>query len=48
MAVYPLLLFLYPAGFRTQYGGELCSLFARRLQETSNPFSLFLLNSRHA
>lgn len=43
MAIYRLLLFLYPAGFRLQYSAELCSLFARRLREASNPFSLFLL-----
>ena len=43
MAIYRLLLFLYPAGFRVQYSTELCSLFARRLREASNPLALLLL-----
>ncbi|HEY7302965.1 MAG TPA: ABC transporter permease [Bryobacteraceae bacterium] len=43
MALYRLLLFLYPSGFRVQYSEELCSLFAHRLRETAGPLSVALL-----
>ena len=43
MRLYRLLLLLYPAGFRAQYAGELCALFALRLGEASNPLSRSLL-----
>ena len=40
MAAYRLLLLLYPAAFRAQYGEELSSIFARRLRDTANPLAL--------
>lgn len=40
MSAYRFLLLLYPAAFRAQYGGELCAIFARRLQDASNPMAL--------
>src|SRR6185437_10132021 len=43
MAFYRLLLLLYPAGFRVQYAEELCSVFAVRLREASNPLAVLLL-----
>src|SRR5690242_1971417 len=43
MLLYRLLLRLYPASFRAEYGDDLCALFARRRAETSNPFSLVVL-----
>jgi predicted permease len=43
MAFYRFLLLLYPASFRGQYSEELCSLFAHRLENTSNLFAVFLL-----
>jgi putative ABC transport system permease protein len=35
MGLYRLLLHLYPASFRNEYGGEMCAVFARRLRDTS-------------
>jgi len=35
MALYRLLLHLYPASFRNEYGGEMCGVFARRRRDTS-------------
>jgi predicted permease len=43
MAFYRLLLLLYPASFRAQYSQELCSVFARRLKDASNPLAVLLL-----
>jgi predicted permease len=40
MFVYQLLLLLYPASFRAQYGTELCAIFARRLRDASNPLAV--------
>ena len=40
MALYRLLLWLYPAGFRAQYGGELAAIFSRKLRAASNPLEL--------
>jgi predicted permease len=42
MALYRLLLHLYPASFRNEYGGEMCGVFARRRRDTS-AFGLPLL-----
>ena len=38
MRVYDLLLRLYPASFRNEYGGEMRALFARRRQQATGPF----------
>jgi putative ABC transport system permease protein len=35
MRLYRLLLHLYPASFRNEYGGEMCGVLARRLRDTS-------------
>jgi predicted permease len=35
MRFYRLLLHLYPASFRNEYGGEMCGVFARRLRDAS-------------
>jgi hypothetical protein len=35
MRLYRLLLHLYPASFRNEYAGEMCSVFERRLRDTS-------------
>ena len=35
MRLYRLLLHLYPASFRSEYAGEMCGVFARRLRDTS-------------
>ncbi|HEX3746579.1 MAG TPA: ABC transporter permease [Bryobacteraceae bacterium] len=35
MGLYRLLLHLYPASFRNEYGGEMCAVFAGRLRDTS-------------
>jgi hypothetical protein len=43
MALYRLLLLLYPASFRLQYSEELCSLFALRLRHAPHPLALVLL-----
>ena len=43
MTFYRLLLFLYPAAFRAEYGTELACLFAQRLRDASNPFARCLL-----
>jgi putative ABC transport system permease protein len=37
MRAYNLLLHLYPASFRHEYGGEMRALFARRLRDAGNP-----------
>lgn len=42
MAFYRFLLLLYPASFRAQYSEELCSLFALRLRNASNPVATLL------
>jgi predicted permease len=42
MRFYRVLLLLYPASFRAQYGRELESLFALRLRAASNPIALCL------
>jgi len=34
MPVYRALLYLYPASFRSEYGGEMCAVFARRRRDT--------------
>jgi predicted permease len=43
MAFYRFLLLLYPASFRAQYSKELCSVFAMRLKDASNPLAILLL-----
>ncbi len=43
MSVYRILLLLYPAAFRGQYGEELCAVFARRLRDAANPLALLLV-----
>jgi len=43
MAIYRILLLLYPAAFRTQYAEELSAVFAARRCAASNVFSLSLL-----
>ncbi|HEY1947195.1 MAG TPA: ABC transporter permease [Bryobacteraceae bacterium] len=43
MAFYRFLLLLYPTSFRTQYSEELCSVFALRLRDASNPAAALLL-----
>jgi predicted permease len=35
MGLYRLLLHLYPASFRNEYGGEMCAVFARRRRDTA-------------
>ncbi len=43
MRLYRALLHLYPAGFRAEYAADLCALFALRLEQASNPFTILLL-----
>jgi predicted permease len=43
MGIYRVLLLLYPAAFRAEYGSELSSLFARRLRDCASPFEVVLL-----
>jgi predicted permease len=43
MLVYRLLLHLYPASFRREYGAEMASILERRLRDASNPASRALL-----
>jgi predicted lysophospholipase L1 biosynthesis ABC-type transport system permease subunit len=43
MAVYNLLLRLYPAAFRNEYGGELRAVFARRRREAAGPLDAVAL-----
>ncbi|MEI9972151.1 MAG: ABC transporter permease [Ignavibacteriota bacterium] len=35
MRIYRLLLYLYPASFRNEYGGEMCGVFQHRMRDTS-------------
>ena len=39
MLFYRLLLRLYPASFRNEYGGEMCSVFSRRLRDAGGPLA---------
>jgi putative ABC transport system permease protein len=39
MRAYRLLLHLYPASFRHEYGGEMLAIFARRLRDASGPLA---------
>ncbi|MGH9821795.1 MAG: ABC transporter permease [Blastocatellia bacterium] len=43
MRFYNILLLLYPASFRTEYGDEMRAIFARRRRESSGPVSQFAL-----
>ncbi|MBV8551557.1 MAG: ABC transporter permease [Acidobacteriaceae bacterium] len=43
MTFYRVLLLLYPAAFRAQYGEEFCALFARRMHDASSRFAFTLL-----
>jgi len=43
MRLYRLLLHLYPKGFRSEYGEELCQVFAQRRRNASNPASVLAL-----
>jgi predicted permease len=40
MTMYRVLLRLYPASFRDEYGGEMAALFERRLRDTHGPLGL--------
>jgi hypothetical protein len=40
MRAYRLLLYLYPAGFRAEYGDEMCAIFAQRLRRASSPLAV--------
>ena len=39
MRLYRALLHLYPAGYRAEYGGELCAVFGERMREISGPLA---------
>jgi hypothetical protein len=41
--MYRVLLHLYPAAFRAEYGEELCAVFAQRRRDASNVFGLIAL-----
>ena len=41
MSVYRLLLALYPASFRREYGSELTALFEQRWRHTSGAVAVF-------
>jgi predicted permease len=43
MRLYNILLYLYPASFRSEYGEELSSIFRERRLKATNPFSMFFL-----
>jgi putative ABC transport system permease protein len=43
MRLYRALLHLYPSGFRTEYGNELCRVFAARRRDATNPASVLAL-----
>jgi len=43
MQLYRALLHLYPASFRTEYGGEMLSVFRARRRDAANPFAVLLL-----
>jgi len=43
MRAYRLLLHLYPASFRNEYGTELCALFAARRLQVHGPFAVWAL-----
>ena len=39
MRIYKLLLFLYPASFRAEYGLEMTAIFRRRLRDAPSPLA---------
>lgn len=43
MRLYRLLLRLYPAPFRNEYGEELCTIFSRHRREAAGPFAVLAL-----
>ena len=43
MRLYRVLLHLYPASFRAEYGSEMCAVFAQRARDASSPFGLLAL-----
>ncbi|MGI9074793.1 MAG: ABC transporter permease [Bryobacteraceae bacterium] len=43
MLLYRALLYLYPASWRAEYGGEMCSVFAARRRDTRGLFALLAL-----
>jgi len=43
MRFYRALLHLYPASFRSEYGGEMCTIFARRRRDASSPIGRLAL-----
>ena len=43
MRLYKVLLHLYPASFRTEYGSELVRIYSERRRRTRNPVSILWL-----
>jgi hypothetical protein len=43
MLLYRALLYLYPASWRAEYGGEMCSVFNARRQDTCGLLALLAL-----
>ena len=39
MLLYRLLLYLYPSAWRSEYAGEMCSIFDSRRRNAGGPFS---------
>src|SRR5262245_9520939 len=43
MRLYKILLYLYPASFRSEYGEQLCEVFYKRRRQAGNPLSILSL-----